>query len=264
MSILRRPALAFWVALALWPAVAHAQSTEESAQPKPAQLTYQIWGDRLDASGYGEDSAERSALRQLIRGRLDLGSEAFGMRAEVDLLSGQLAGDWAPRVPSRVDTQTHANRDPFGRGQVVDPREFYAHWRTPVGELRAGLQTSQWGLGLIANSGSLQNEDIFNQNFGGDRVLRAVFATSPLRPFVDAGFAQDIYLALGADLVWQDENANFLAGDRALQAIAALFYRKASTQGGIYAAYRNQDDRNGDFLEVWVFDAYAEHIFPVV
>lgn len=275
MSIIRRPALAFWVAVAIWPALVQAQPPEASAevateevapQPaaaKPARLTYQIWGDRLDASGYGEDSADRMALRQLIRGRLDLGSPRVGVHVEADLLSGQLAGDWAPHVPSRADTQTQANRDPFGRGKVVDPREFYARWRTPVGEVRAGLQTSQWGLGLIANSGALQNEDLFNQSFGGDRVLRAAFATTPLRPWLDADLAQHLYLALGADLVWQDENANFLAGDRALQAMGALFYRKASTQGGVYVAYRDQDDRNGDFLQVWVFDAYAEHIVPV-
>lgn len=272
MRTTRPLALALLAALSLYPAVAQAQSAgesdaagvdaaDESARPQPTQLTYQVWGDRLDASGYGADSADRNALRQLIRGRVDLGNDTFGMHAEMDLLSGQLAGDWAPPVPSRVDTQTHANRDPFGRGKVVDPREFYARWRTPVGELRAGLQTSQWGLGLIANSGSLKNEDIFNQNFGGDRVLRAAFATAPLRPLVDGGFAEDIYLALGADLVWQDENADFLAGDRAVQGMVALFYRVEGTEGGVYAAYRNQDDRNGDFLNVWVFDAYADHVF---
>lgn len=285
MRIIRCPALVLFAAFSLWPAVGLAQSpgasvdavaaTESdvstgaaaSAQPeelsasRPAHLTYQIWGDRLDASGYGPDSADRTALRQLIRGRIDLVGETLEMHAEMDLVSGQIAGDWAPATPSRADTETHATRDPFGRGQVVDPREFYAQWRTPVGELRAGLQTSQWGLGLIANSGSLNDEDLFNQNFGGDRVVRGVFATAPLRPFVDGGFAEDIYLAVGADLVWRDENADFIAGDRAVQGMAAAFYRTEDTKGGFYGVYRDQDDRNGDFLQVWVFDAYADHIF---
>ncbi|AWV91218.1 hypothetical protein [Bradymonas sediminis] len=278
MSIIRRPALALFAALSLWPALAHAQSPADSSEavdsataanaaahqadkPKPARLTYQIWGDRLDASGYPDNTDEQLALRQLMRGRLDLGNKTFGMHVEADLLSGQLAGDWGPRVPNRADTETQANRDPFGRGQVVDPREFYARWRTEVGELRAGLQTSQWGLGLVANSGSLQNEDIFNQRFGGDRVVRAVFATAPLRPLLDSSVAENIYWVLGADLVWRDENADFIAGDRAVQGMSALFYRDEDTQGGVYAAYRDQDDRSGDFLQVWVFDAYADHVF---
>src|SRR5699024_2334908 len=74
----------------------------------------------------------------------------------------------------------------------------------------------------------------------------------------------DIYLALGADLVWRDENADLLAGDRAWQGMAAAFYRTTDTQGGLYAVYRDQEDRNGDFLRVWVFDAFADHSFSPV
>jgi hypothetical protein len=233
------------------------------ADDRPGMLMYRIWGQRLDAAGYAQDSGSRDSLGQYIRGRVDLVGEKFELHAEVDILAGQIAGDPRPAVPRRADTATRPTRDPFDAGRIVDPREFYAQWLSPAGQLRAGLQTSQWGLGLIANGGSTESEGLFNQNFGGDRVVRAVFATAPLRPLIDGGFTDDIYLAVGADLVWRDENADLLAGDRAWQGMAAAFYRTVDTRGGIYAVYRDQNDRNGDFLQVWVFDAFADHSFTL-
>lgn len=234
---------------------------EAPAAPDPLQLHYRVWGEHAGAPGYGSEVDDQAAIRQYIRGRVNLVGEQFALHAEADLLGGQLWGDEAAPMPARADTDTRATRDLFDTGRLVDPREFYAQWDSPVGQLRAGLQTSHWGLGLIANGGAAEQEGFFNQSFGGDRVLRAMFATAPLRPFVQGGFTDDIYLALGADLVWRDENADLLAGDRAWQGMLAAFYRTQKLAGGVYAVYRDQDDSDGAVLRVWVFDGFVDYTF---
>lgn len=237
------------------------EAAEAPARPAPLTLRYRVWGEHAGAPGYGSEVDDQAAIRQYFRGRVNLVGEQFELHAEADLLAGQLWGDEPAPVPARADTDTRATRDLFDTGRLVDPREFYAQWNTPVGQLRAGLQTSHWGLGIIANGGAAEQEGIFNQSFGGDRVLRAMFATAPLRPFIQGGVTDDIYLALGADLVWRDENADLLAGDRARQGMLAAFYRTKDVAGGVYAVYRDQEDADDAILRVWVFDGFVDYTF---
>lgn len=239
------------------------QSIDSTPEQRPGELMYRVWGDRADNPAFADGADQRMALRQFIRGRLDLTSDKLEFHAEMDLLAGQIAGDQAPTVPEEAQTGTRPTRDPFDSGRFVDPREFYAQWLTPVGQLRGGLQTSQWGLGILANSGSVGTEGLFNQHFGGDRVLRAIFATAPLRPISETGFTKDFYLAVGADVVWRDENADLLAGDQAIQGVVAAMYDTEPTKGGAYVVYRDQTDRDEDFLRVWAFDLYGDHEFTV-
>jgi hypothetical protein len=253
------------VALLLTPAIAVAdeppelpvepQDVESKQQDEPlGMLMYRIWGDTGD---------DRSAVRQYIRGRVGMQNEAFKFVGEVDILAGQLAGDADPLIPEDAVSGTRADRDLLDSGRLVDPRQFYGQWLSPVGQLRAGLQTSQWGLGILANSGAASTEGLFNQHFGGDRVIRAVFATAPLRPIDDKSFLKDVYLAVGGDFVWRDENADLLAGDQALQGMTALLYDTDDTKAGTYVVYRNQTDRDDDFLEIWAFDVYGDHTLTV-
>ncbi len=260
--------------LTLLPASAVAQDTPgaetpqqsevaEDTEPTQPHLLYRIWGDRADNPDFAAGDSDRAALRQLIRGRIDMENDAFEMVAEVDLFAGRIVGDADPAVPEDAQSGTRASRDLLSSGRLVDPRQFYAKYLTPVGQLSAGLQTSQWGLGILANSGATDTEGLFNQHFGGDRVIRAVFATAPLRPLSEESFLKDIYLAVGGDFVWRDENADLLAGDQALQGMSALLYDTEDTKGGTYVVYRNQTDRDDDSLEIWAFDVYGDHTLTV-
>lgn len=239
---------------------AESAESDEDAAPK---LLYRLWGDMADNPTFAAGDSERAALRQLIRGRIAMENDTFLMAAEIDLFAGRLVGDSDPAVPEDAQTDTQASRDLMSSGRLIDPREFYAQWLTPVGQVRGGLQTSQWGLGILANGGSTQTEGLFNQHFGGDRVLRAVFATAPLRPVAEESFLKDVYLAVGGDFVFRDENADLLAGDQALQGMSAILYDTDKTKGGTYVVYRNQTDRDDDFLEIWAFDVYGDHTMTV-
>jgi hypothetical protein len=274
MTIARKAILPLLCLSLLVPATAFAQedtvpqgeqasTTAEGDEDTAPKLLYRLWGDLADNPTFAAGDGERTALRQLIRGRIDMDNEEFRMVAEVDLFAGRLAGDSDPAVPEDAQSGTQASRDLLSSGRLIDPREFYAQWLTPVGQLRGGLQTSQWGLGILANGGSTQTESLFNQHFGGDRVIRAVFATAPLRPLSEKSFLKDVYVAVGGDYVWRDENADLLAGDQALQGMSAILYDTEQTKGGTYVVYRNQTDRDDDFLEIWAFDVYGDHTMSV-
>ncbi|MBA2660820.1 MAG: hypothetical protein H0U74_00870 [Bradymonadaceae bacterium] len=214
-----------------------------------AGIDYRLWADAADGQ----------ALFQRLRLTSALAFGDFEAVFDLDALAGRLAGDPYAALPAHLD----AGATPYagvatGGPTFFDPRQFYAGWRTPVGQLRLGLQASQWGMGLIANDGSIANEQLFGQSYGGDRSFRALFATAPLRPLSDGHLAQNIYFVLGTDVVYRDENANYAMGDRAYQALSSLFFRDEQTTVGAYAAYRSQDDRSGDGLDVLAVDAHAE------
>ncbi len=136
-------------------------------------------------------------------------------------------------------------------------RQLYVEWLSPIGLWRVGQMTSAWGLGVLAASGSGEEPD-FADNRYGDLVERVLWMTKPLKFFGVKGTAADrLYLALGADLVVRDENADLWRGDRAWEAVAALGWRAPAWTVGVYVARRKQRDANGDRLEATAVDLYG-------
>ncbi len=187
------------------------------------------------------------------------------VRAEADVFSGVVVGDVSPQIPARAHTGTQLDRQAWdGLGAALDPRELSVGYTTPIGLLKAGLQTSQFGLGVLANSGDEDGEKLlFDRQQGGDRVWRLLFVT---KPFSSQGNAlADVYTALGGDLVWRDDFASWLDGDRAYQVIGSIFYQTEEAFAGVYAARRRQYDADGSRLDVTAFDGsfklpfFSEH-----
>ena len=58
------------------------------------------------------------------------------------------------------------------------PRKAAVVWRLPWGQWQLGVQSFQWGLGLLACDGA-QDTD-FGDPWLGNLVVRAAFATRPL------------------------------------------------------------------------------------
>ncbi len=183
---------------------------------------------------------------------------SLSLHAEADLAAGRFAGAGIPTPPPVGDHGARPFHPAFDAlPQSIDPRQLYLQWESPVGQLQAGLQTSQWGLGLVANDGA-QDDYFFGMPFGGDRALRVLFATAPLRPAPGPDFLDDIFLVVGADRVFRDENADWLAGDEAYQAITSLFWQGDQGLLGGYAAYRDQTDRDGSTLRILAMDLAAQ------
>lgn len=195
-----------------------------------------VSGFALD-DGEGGGSAAGSRLR--LGGTWHT-APGLSLNGEIDALFLNLYGAM-PELDPDGWTKPYAG---FGNETVrTDLRKLYLTWDTWVGSLRAGLQTSHWGLGLIANDGD--KGSFWGAPRHGDLVWRGLFATKPFIWFTGADWAQNFYAAVGFDYVWRDENADALQGDRAMQGVFSFFWRQEEMvkEAGIYIARRMQKDR---------------------
>lgn len=239
-----------------------AEPAPQGAEGAPTGFELWMWYSSHELPSLEADDGQRRGLYERLRGRVNLTFGQAQVFLEADVLTGQLAGDAPEAQPERADTGTAPRvdvletRDLVG---IIDPRAAFVGYTTPVGLLRVGMQQNVWGLGLLANGGASDPDKLFNQPFGGDRVLRALFATTPLAAIDGFEAGKNLYLAVGADLVWRDENADLLAGDEAYQGVVSAFFRDEATTIGFFGVGRSQTDRGGATLDVIALDGAATH-----
>lgn len=199
---------------------------------------------------------------------------SFGRQQQVQIVGmlDAVNGRWAPRSAARPEVQEiiDQGQPPIATDiRYVDPRELYVQWTTRFGQLRAGQMSFTWGQGLVANDGN--NMDRFGDlRFGNDGdgslIERILFGTKPLARV--GGPGKDIIVALGADLVYRDPNADLRQGDLAGQALMVVRWQpehRPDNSLGAYAAYRRQRSADdGDVypddndLEVGVLDVAGQ------
>lgn len=254
----------------------HSDSEPDSLRFDGSLLRLRLGAQRTPLPGFGEQSDEvADTLYSRMRLRFDYRSSyqiavdevccvvidrsppRLRITVEADVLSGVLLGDVAPNIPGRADLGSQLRRNAWDApypGAAFDPRAAYVGYKTPIGLLQLGLQGSDFGLGVLANSGDESNEKLaFDRRQGGDRVWRALFVTKPF--YALGSVYEHIHLAVGADIVWRDDNADWLRGDRAYQLISSLFYRQEGLFVGGYLARRRQRDLEGSRLDVTALDA---------
>lgn len=237
-------------------------------QDQTVDARYRIWGESLDVANFdGPESGQLDAIYQ--NARVDVAGDfgSLGLRLETDLFTGRLTGDQPPAAPD--DFQPSGTRADDGEAfgdleNYLDPRNVYVEYSSLI-LLRVGLQTSSFGMGLVANNGVEDDDELFNQRVGGDRGFRALLGMKPFAFGSGGRAAKNITLALGGDIVYRDDNASFIDGDRARQFISSLFYEDVNPRDpeqrrflGAYFAYRNQNDVDGDKLRAAAFDISGE------
>lgn len=194
--------------------------------------------------------------------RLRLGAHgAWGKvrgAVETDVLSGLLVGDTWSLSP--LDERDRHVLDALSADGIT-PRKLLLGARLPWFDLEAGLTTSQWGLGMVANAGA--TDPVFGRTDFGDRVLRARLATAPLQ-----GGEYPLYVLVAGDRVVADDLARLSDGDVAWQAVAAVLYAKGGLEVtedvrhlGVYGAWRDQVRSDGRILRAGVLDAYGDWTF---
>ncbi|NOY94052.1 MAG: hypothetical protein GXP55_22950, partial [Deltaproteobacteria bacterium] len=190
--------------------------------------------------------------------------ERFRLVVEATALDGVVFGDATNGVQEAERPRDGVTAT---RGDAFDLRKAYLEWQSSVGVLRAGLQPSHWGLGLLANAGD--EAPSFGDYVEGDRDLRLLFAT---RPF---GADVPFEAIFAGDLVYDDVIARLRSGDRAYQGILALRYRSeeegTKREAGFYGVYRHQAmpvdagalaaNLPADTLDVWALDLYGNWDF---
>ncbi len=190
--------------------------------------------------------------RVRVTPELHLGN--FGLIAEADTASGAIVG-----IPS---AQFVGTRVAYPSIVALELRKLYLEYKWHTGAFRVGQQTSNWGLGLLANDGNKDPEagDFGQQQFG-NLTYRGLVAVRPFFSF--GGQWRAIETVFAADLIVRDNLSEFSQGDRAFQGVVALRYVKDEENNiGVYAVYRNQRNINsldgGKATDVFVVDIAAK------
>ncbi len=189
-----------------------------------------------------------------LRAGLHLDRGSWRVATEWDLFEGQAVGDpWDIR-----GTEDARHRDVVDvlRGDAFQARELAMSGMVGKINLEAGLMTSHWGLGMVANDGS--RDPVFGRNDFGDRVIRLQLATRPFK-----GGQTPLTLVLAGDRVVEDGIAEWSplsGGDSAWQGIASAIWSKKPGQVlGVYAVYRDQTESDGErTTRAGVVDVYVD------
>jgi len=217
-----------------------------SFPPKDLQLD-------TDGTMLGQDFVLDSRLRT----GLAFGKSGFRAVVEGDLFEGQLAGD-AWDVPGDEDARDR-HRMGVMTGEDFDLRKALVKAKLgPVG-VQAGVATSHWGLGLLANDGN--RDPVFGRNDFGDRVIRVQVGS---RPFGKG--TVPLTLSLAGDRVIEDEFAHWTPfneedkGGKAWQGIgAALWQPDEGATVGVYGVHRRQTESDDERQTIiTALDAYAD------
>jgi hypothetical protein len=171
-----------------------------------------------------------------VDSRVRVGSELelFGNQAvvEFDIMSGQILGDdW---IHGENDSR---RRSAFsGRGNIL-PRKLAMAGTSEIGSWQAGLVTSHWGLGMVANDGA--QESWFGQSEFGDRVVRVRLTTTPFGDGRDANLP--LYVTVAVDQVLSDDMADLIVdGSSATQFLSSALWKNSEMAAGFYGVLRHQ------------------------
>ncbi|MEE2757847.1 MAG: hypothetical protein VYA30_14415 [Myxococcota bacterium] len=116
-----------------------------------------------------------------------------------------------------------------------------------------GINTSHWGLGLLANDGAhgwQHDNAYFTDPRSGDRVLRGYLLIGPLTDFkIAASIAYDS--VIDDDILLEDDEAHQIIG-------ALLLNPQGDRTAGIYVAHRTQENYTGEKTVITAIDAYGK------
>ncbi len=136
-------------------------------------------------------------------------------------------------------------------------RQFRVQVDTELGRLSAGRMLSNWGLGLLAQSGTADPYQ-FGVKRDGVIVDRVQLASAPLLSWKGARpTGTPLFIVVAADRVVFDDLADLRRGDEAYNIVGALLYRGAKVQAGGYVVQRWQTDELGLKIEARAMDVYA-------
>jgi hypothetical protein len=185
-----------------------------------------------------DDKGRTDGLNQYLDHRLRVMADLEATRTlhlvfNVDVLAGQIWGDTSDADADHL----FAPRDTIGATTRSTVRDLYLQWNSVAGQLRLGQMASQWGLGLVSNSGA-DRPDEFSDPRLGDIVDRVLFVTDP--------------------------HAHLLDGDHAFEGLGALYYdgpvnARYDMFLGVYGAYRHQTYGSGGMLNVTALDVFTKH-----
>jgi hypothetical protein len=181
-----------------------------------------------------------------------------------DLLTGLIGGQ-----TTDVLFAADAPRSTLDGLKTASARQLFLEYRflgtpdKPGGAIRAGLQTSQFGNGLLSNNGEGDEQDWGLKRFG-DQSFRLLIGSRPIAIATKGKIGLPFQLVLAGDIVRNDNLANIDNGDKAFQGVVALQYLTNAFEVGLYGAIRHQtaaideSDLDAEGLDVVVSDLFLK------
>lgn len=199
-----------------------------------------VFADR-DSSALPQESALHHRLR--LAPAFSWGRKTGFLRLVKLKLEGDLLDGDHPFSPESRDVLTYETR-PRSDSTLVDTdnillRQAYGVVATEAGYLKVGRQTSNWGLGLVANDGA-SRPMTFGMSRWGDVVDRAQLVLRPVGLFTRDPERNPLYLVGAVDRVWRDDTANPDQDGDTYNFIASALVRLPWLQGGFYMVRRHQ------------------------
>ncbi|MEE2786507.1 MAG: hypothetical protein VX589_04145 [Myxococcota bacterium] len=196
--------------------------------------------NQLDAFSV-DNVGTRSDQRRWQTGLMRLGlryvpnpSVEFTVAGEVR--SNRLWGDES-RFGLEVDEEVFRQpRDADQPRLIWMPRALNLKVMTAIGQLSCGHQAIDWGTGFLVNGGARDVD--FGDGWSANLVERCAFGSKPFSA------VPDLTIFIAGDLVWRDENAELLDGDRAFGGTLGVLYKTTRLTIGNFNAYRYQSDRD--------------------
>lgn len=180
---------------------------------------------------------------------------------ELDLLTGLLGGS----LPAEGVGYDERARWEVSGMQRAEVRTLFAGIHADRADLRLGLQTDHWGLGMVANDGGPAGAGFGDDPFGvddwGDRVIRVRASLLPPYPGGVVGYLR---LDLMLDLVARDEeNRLVVRGDVDFGPGVRLEYVTPLARWGVWATWRTRRDAAGASADLLQVDGYLDRTLPV-
>ncbi|MEQ1571983.1 MAG: hypothetical protein ABMA64_40520, partial [Myxococcota bacterium] len=176
---------------------------------------------------------------------------AVALTTQWDLLTGQLAGaTWA--IPGEIDAQRRYEHGALALSGVR-PRKASIGGTTRGWQLEAGLVTSNWGLGMVANDGA--TDPLFGRADFGDRVVRvrATHLPAELR-----ATGRGVFVSAAADWVVDDDTASLRDDQLAFQGVfSALAVDRDRKLGTYFTARQQWEADRSRVTQAGVLDGYA-------
>ena len=116
-------------------------------------------------------------------------------------------------------------------GTWILPRDAYVATKLGDWGVQLGIQSFDWGLGILSNSGTQATR--FGVNQQGNIYTRLAVSRS----------FDGLHWFVAADAIVRDENALWSAGDRAYQSITGVQYIQEGLRVGALSGLRYQQDR---------------------
>lgn len=171
---------------------------------------------------------------------------------------GALSSEWV-HTYAVAPVKWQGDRLPDAQIDASVLTDAWAGWRLgDAAQVRAGIMTSHWGMGLLANDGaqSQVGENWFTVPKVGDRVMRGALVLTPWRGGESA--LAGLVVSAAVDHVVADDI--LVGNDEAEQVVAAVkLYTATDRWFGAYYVARNQTAPTGRGLRIHAVDLAGDY-----